>query len=305
MDPTGNRYQDPNDNPGERRRGRDSAGDSQNPDNSNPGPSNPGPGSANPGPGNPGQGPSAPEPGNPDQTNTIDPPDLTDQEIVLKLAAMYEEKDRLLQQLALSRSTGEMVDIQNKLNECGSKIKDAILQYSKEKDSLLSLDYKLADPSKYLVFGDPSKSGIDPIFAGRLAALAKDAGIKIYIWPNGAYRDYEGQVREYIASGGHQNPDGSWSGGNGKAKPGNSWHGFGEAIDIWAGKPGSTLLKKLYEFDNVKNQTLLLGYGLGKTLTVGAIPKPSFPEDWHIQPIETFGIVDINVRKSFHDAYTK
>ena len=208
MDPTGNRYQDPNDNPGERRRGRDSAGDSQNPDNSNPGPSNPGPGSANPGPGNPGQGPSAPEPGNPDQTNTIDPPDLTDQEIVLKLAAMYEEKDRLLQQLALSRSTGEMVDIQNKLNECGSKIKDAILQYSKEKDSLLSLDYKLADPSKYLVFGDPSKSGIDPIFAGRLAALAKDAGIKIYIWPNGAYRDYEGQVREYIASGGHQNPDG-------------------------------------------------------------------------------------------------
>lgn len=152
----------------------------------------------------------------------------------------------------------------------------------------------MEDPKKWLVFTKDWQTDIDPIFAGRLAALAKYTGVKIHI--SSGYRSTKEQIASFKRNGGKQDANGNWVGGNGfAAKPGRSWHEFGEAIDTC-----DAWLKKLEKDASTSQQILLRKFGLFKPLTKGN--KTSVEEDWHIQPIETNG-VPVDQRKTFYEAY--
>lgn len=160
--------------------------------------------------------------------------------------------------------------------------------------SKLSKEYPQADPVKWLNFDNSWQKDIDPIFAGRLAALARDMGVKINI--NSGKRATEEQTRLYKQDGGYQDKSGNWVGGTGYvAVPGRSWHEFGEAIDT-----RDPWLKKLEKEASTSQQIVLKKYGLFKPLTKGN--NCSVLEDWHIQPIETQGI-PVAQRMAFLKAY--
>lgn len=125
--------------------------------------------------------------------------------------------------------------------------------------SKLSTKYERAEPSKHL-------SGswhlyIDPVFAGRLAYLAKSKGVKII--SNSAYRSTADQTELYrkFLKGLVKSA----------AKPGTSWHEFRLAVDT-----------STQPFRNMSNAELKQ-YGLS---------KPISSEGWHFQPIETAGETD-------------
>jgi hypothetical protein len=149
-------------------------------------------------------------------------------------------------------------------------------------------NYPIADPEKWLVFIYPHQKKIDPIFAGRLAALGQHFNKKITIVSG--RRTTEEQTALFIKYGGKQDSKGNWVGGNGyAARPGISWHEFGQAIDtsdIW--------LKNLEKDKATNSQKILTKFGVFKPLTEGN--KKSVLEDWHIQPIETDGIDVVNRR---------
>lgn len=160
--------------------------------------------------------------------------------------------------------------------------------------SKLSKEFPMADPAKYLLFDNSWQKDIDPVFAGRLAALARDMGVKIHI--NSGKRATEEQTRLYKQDGGYQDKNGNWVGGTGYvAVPGRSWHEFGEAIDT-----RDPWLKKLEKDAATNQQILLQKYGLFKPLTKGN--RCTVLEDWHIQPIETMG-VPVAKRMEFLKAY--
>jgi len=139
----------------------------------------------------------------------------------------------------------------------------------------------MAPPEDWLYFVKSYQAGIDPIFAGRLAALARSEGKMLNIIRG--YSSYDEQVRLYKLSGGLQNEDGTWSGGSGYAAvPNTSWHEYRLAADItnsWA--------KELDKDAATKKQITLIRFGLFKPLTRGN--GKIILEDWHIQPIETAG----------------
>ena len=156
-------------------------------------------------------------------------------------------------------------------------------------------DYPLVDPMFNVFFQKQKQKDIDPIFAGRLAAFARKNDISIFV--GSGYRSYEEQVRCYEESGGKQDKNGNWVGGDGSAAvPGRSWHNNGEAIDIsWLGEPSSKYIREdLYGHSaSTEEQVKLIEYGIFKPLTSGnGITKKSQLENWHIQPIETRGISD-------------
>lgn len=120
--------------------------------------------------------------------------------------------------------------------------------------SKLKTSYPIADPKVYLL-GD--WQGLDPVFAGRLAYVAKITNTKIKI--TDGYRSYEEQVKMYS----------DYKKGLLKATaavPGTSWHGSRLAVDT------STQPIRGMTNDQLKK------YGLCKPLS---------KEGWHIQPIET------------------
>lgn len=115
--------------------------------------------------------------------------------------------------------------------------------------SKLASKYPISDPKEYLT-GDTE--GLDPIFAGRLAHVAK-------MHVTDGYRSYEDQVKAY----------GDYKSGKLKATaaiPGTSWHGSRLAVD--------TSTQPIRGMNNEQ----LKKYGLCKPLS---------REGWHIQPIET------------------
>lgn len=127
---------------------------------------------------------------------------------------------------------------------------------------------------------DPKQ--LDPIFLGRYAALCVRLGVRGKIISG--KRNHERQIQLYIADGGHQNSDGTWSGGTGYvARPGGSWHEYAIAIDS-----GDKVVKELENDRATGQQVLLKAYGLFKPLTKGNGCRVL--EDWHIQPIETLGV---------------
>jgi len=165
--------------------------------------------------------------------------------------------------------------------------------------------YPLVDPMFYVFFQKQYQKDIDPIFAGRLAAFARDNNISIFV--GSGYRTYEEQVRAWLDNGGWQNSDGSWGWPADKPKtvatPGNSWHNFGEAIDIsWNGEPSSIFIRNLYgNYASTEQQIELTKYGIFKPLTSGN--KMPALEEWHIQPIETEGINEKEDREKYYKAY--
>lgn len=142
--------------------------------------------------------------------------------------------------------------------------------------------YPLASPYKWLVFANPRQSRIDPIFAGRLAALACHHHHKIIIVSG--FRSYKEQLYFYKICGNKR-----------ALKPGSSWHEFGGAVD--------TTSEWLRRLDNchLNNQTELLKYGLCKPLTTGN--AYCLDEDWHLQPIELAMVTELASKKRFYLAY--
>lgn len=158
--------------------------------------------------------------------------------------------------------------------------------------SKLSMKYPYADPKRFLKFVHAWQTDIDPIFAGRLAALARDRNTIITILSG--YRSIDEQVRLFMADGGREDSKGNWIGGTGYvAKPGASWHNYGGAVDI-----SDPWLKELDKSAATASQTTLIKYGLFKPLTKGN--GRTVLEDWHIQPIETAQVMD---KKSFYQSY--
>ena len=156
--------------------------------------------------------------------------------------------------------------------------------------SKLLWDYPMEDPSDWLVFKNPNHKNIDPIFMWRLAALGKYFNKKINI--SSGRRTTKEQIAAYRQSGGYLDSNGNWTGGNGlAAKPGYSWHEYGEAVDV-----SDSWLKNLDKNESTENQKTLMKFGIFKPLTPGN--KSSVHEDWHIQPIETKN-VPVEQRKSF------
>lgn len=135
--------------------------------------------------------------------------------------------------------------------------------------SKLSNNYPVADPSKYLTGSDYSQ--IDPIFAGRLAYVAKKTGIKIKLTEGYRSAEYQRQLYEQYLEYKRT--------GKGSiklaAKPGTSWHEFRLAVD--------TSTYPIRGMSNIE----LRQFGLC---------KPIASEPWHIQPSETLNQTD---RKKF------
>jgi hypothetical protein len=141
------------------------------------------------------------------------------------------------------------------------------------------------DFNKYLVFQNIQEGDIHPIFKMRLAAFARDIIKGKMNFLEGS-RTYERQVYFYVNSGGKQNSKGIWYGGNGMAaKPGTSKHEFDVAVDS-----ADIKVKNIDSTAPTMKQITLLQYGLYKPMTRGNCT--SVIEDWHIEPIETFGPID-------------
>lgn len=145
--------------------------------------------------------------------------------------------------------------------------------------------FEVADTSKYLIYLPGADSSIDPVFAGRLSALAKANKAKLAI--NSGYRTVNQQIQLFLARGGKYDsklgyywPDSIPAYRHTVAKPGKSFHNFRLAVDT------SSLWAKLLNKDAATEmQKELLKFGLFKPMTKGN--HSSVLEDWHIQPIET------------------
>ena len=130
------------------------------------------------------------------------------------------------------------------------------------RSKLSATAYKTAPPEQWLTGADYRE--LDPVFAGRLACLARDKKVNLSLTE--AYRstarqaELYRQYQEYLRTG-----KGSIKSA---ARPGTSWHEFRLAVD--------TSTQPIRGMTNAQ----LKPYGLC---------KPIASEGWHIQPIETAG----------------
>jgi hypothetical protein len=130
-----------------------------------------------------------------------------------------------------------------------------------------------SNPDQWLVIPDSANADrMDPVFLGRLAALAKAYKKKITLTSAGGARDTATQIRLYKTL-----PRGK------AAKPGTSWHEYGLAADC-----ADEWVKGLNN-GRTDTQKELLKFGLFKPMAAGN--KPTVVEDWHIQPLPTGGIL--------------
>lgn len=127
----------------------------------------------------------------------------------------------------------------------------------------------MPDEWSYWVKAENCNANIDPVFMGRLAALAKAHNKKLIFYSG--FRTYDKQKELY-----NMYLKGT---GNLAAKPGSGWHEFGAAVDAkdWVRELGAKEMAK---------------YGLC---------KPVSGESWHIQPIETKNGLN---KKSFYNTYS-
>jgi len=130
------------------------------------------------------------------------------------------------------------------------------------RSKLKATAYKTAPPEQWLTGADYRE--LDPVFAGRLAYLAKDKKVNLSLTE--AYRSTARQAELYQMYLDYRRT------GKGSiksaAKPGTSWHEFRLAVD--------TSTQPIRGMNNAQ----LKPYGLC---------KPIAGEGWHIQPIETAG----------------
>lgn len=127
--------------------------------------------------------------------------------------------------------------------------------------SKLKTTYKTADPEEWL---SGKWEELDPVFAGRLAHLARQCKVKIVM--TCGYRSTAEQTRLYNEYLNYKRT------GKGSiklaARPGTSWHEYRLAIDT-----------SVYPIRGMTDKEMR-PYGL---------IKPIKSEPWHIQPIETSG----------------
>lgn len=147
-------------------------------------------------------------------------------------------------------------------------------EFESSTSTLNKVGYPTANPYYYIEFirqeGDKENfDEIDPVFKGRLAALAKDN--KEYLRFSEGLRDYERQ--KYLKN----------KYGRKAADPGFSRHNWGVAVDT-----NSLWLKGLCgeATEHYNDQTELTYYGVYKPLTSGN--GKGIQERWHIEPIETW-----------------
>ena len=133
---------------------------------------------------------------------------------------------------------------------------DSPIQTAKSVSPLKS-PYKTADPAKWV---EGATAGLDANFLGRLAAFGEAHGKKVSVLSgHRSVAEQETLYQRYL--------NGT---GNLAAKPGNSRHNYGLAVDVqgWAVNVSESTYKK---------------YGLHKPV------KTPQNEPWHIEPIETLG----------------
>lgn len=140
----------------------------------------------------------------------------------------------------------------------------------------------VANPFWYTEFvvgkGDDATTmgNIDPVFKGRLAALARDTGHGFRFGEG--YRSFERQAYLYNQYINHGGPI--------AAKPGESNHNRGLAVDTQ-----SSWLQQLEDHTDVANQYVMQMYGLYKPL---ANKEGTSHENWHIQPLELWAGTENN-----------
>jgi len=126
----------------------------------------------------------------------------------------------------------------------------------------------MPDEWDYWVKAENCNANIDPVFKGRLAALAKAHNKKLIFYSGFRTRAKQQELYNMYLDGT----------GNLAAKPGTGWHEFGAAVDAkdWVRELSAKEMAK---------------YGLC---------KPVVGESWHIQPIETSSMN----KKSFYNTYS-
>ena len=130
--------------------------------------------------------------------------------------------------------------------------------------SKLKTTYPTADPAAYII---GAWQELDPVFAGRLAAIAKAKGVKVKLTEG--YRSTARQTELYNQYLSYKRT------GKGSiksaAKPGTSWHEYRLAVDT--------------------STQPIRGMSDGQLRPYG-LCKPIKSEGWHIQPVETAGQTD-------------
>lgn len=136
----------------------------------------------------------------------------------------------------------------------------------KKLQSKLSPTYHyLSDVSNYLT---GNYEGVDPIFLGRLAYVAKVCKTKFKITEGYRSTERQKELYEEYKSGKLKSA----------ARPGTSWHEFRLAVD--------TSTSPIRGWSN-------------SDLKVYGLCKPILSEGWHIQPIETMGLSGDGNRKKW------
>ncbi len=191
--------------------------------------------------------------------------DLNDEDQNLNQLVAFSELDLGKKQMKMTASTSTHQDIT--LGEWTFEVYEPSFPYASALDAT---KYPTLMPDEWdqWLEADNTRANIDPVFAGRLAALAKDKGQKIIYISGFRTKSKQQELYNLYLSGK----------GNLAGTPGSSWHEFGAAVDVtgWACSLSNKELAK---------------YGLC---------KPIASEDWHVQPIE----VSRMNKTAFYNAYS-
>jgi hypothetical protein len=152
-------------------------------------------------------------------------------------------------------------------------------------NSKLARDYlEESDIDTWLTFASNTSSDIDPVFAMRLAAFARDNGTVITI--TSGYRSTESQTAEWKRRGTYVDGEFVPPSPSVVAPPGSSWHEFGQAVDT----SSNSILANASEAELNK-------YGLTK------VPGGGSAHAGHVQSYES---MDYSQDKQpYYDAYNK
>ncbi len=133
--------------------------------------------------------------------------------------------------------------------------------------------YKSGNATRWLAFRYPTQSGIDPVFAGRLAALGGSLGWIITIIRGGVTSIEQKEVGDMLLK---RNP--TWT----KRSTGAIYNQRGQCM---VAAPGTSPHEQFLAVDGDVRLEAISNY----TLSRFGLCRPMAYEPWHIQPIETKG----------------
>lgn len=134
--------------------------------------------------------------------------------------------------------------------------------------------YPWGNPKRWLIFKYANQSGIDPVFAGRLAAMAASLGV-VFTIVRGSVTTEEQQMIANLKL--QQNP--SWT----RRPNGAIYNQRGQCM---VAAPGMSLHEDDLAIDGDNRIEAISNYTLAKF----GLCRPMGYEPWHIQPIETKGM---------------